>query len=84
MNNNVKMAINMLQNHIVSCTTSDNILLIFDNTDKLNRYKNNHKHICPNELLTTIDEITYSNFLTGRRYKAYWFMRDEDIEGDGK
>lgn len=80
MNDDVKTAINMLQNHIVPCTISDNILLIFDNMNKLSRYKNNHKHICPNELLTTIDEITNSNFLTGKRYKSYWFMRDEDIE----
>lgn len=80
MNDDVKTAINMLQNHIVPCTISDNILLIFDNMNKLSRYKNNHKHICPNELLTTIDKITNSNFLTGKRYKSYWFMRDEDIE----
>ena len=80
MNDDVKMAINMLQNHIVPCTISDNILLIYDNMNKLIRYKKNHKHICPNELLTTTDEITYSNFLTGKRYKSYRFMRDEDIE----
>lgn len=81
MNDDLKMTINRLQNRIVNSFESDNILLIFDNQEQLEKYKRNKKYICPNELFTTINELCFTNFLDGKKYKQYWFMLDKDIGG---
>lgn len=69
-----KTIINKLQYHIVPCTESDNILLIFDNKAELLKYKRNKKYMCPNEILKTMDELFKTNALVGIRYKRYYFV----------
>lgn len=69
-----KTIINKLQYHIVPCTESDNILLIFDNKAELLKYKRTKKYICPNEILKTQNELLETNALVGIRYKRYYFV----------
>lgn len=69
-----KTIINELQYHIVPCTESDNILLIFDNKAELLKYKRTKKYICPNEILKTQNELLETNTLVGIRYKRYYFV----------
>lgn len=70
----IKTIINELQYHIVPCTESDNILLIFDNKAELLKYKRTKKYICPNEILKTQNELLETNALVGIRYKRYYFV----------
>lgn len=74
MNENLKQMLNKLQNYIVSELESDNVLLIFDNEAELLKYKRKHEYMCPNKLLTTIDNLLYSHFLDGLRFKRYCFV----------
>ena len=80
MNDNLKVALNIMQSYIVPEYESDNVLYIFDNKEQLERYKQKmikeHKNT-PDKILKTIDDL--SNGFTGLRFKRYWFMTDRDI-----
>lgn len=80
MKDELKIAIDKLQNHIVQSYESDNVLLIFDNQAELLKYKRAHKYMCPNQILITIEGLCYKqNVLDGLRYKRYHFIRNEEI-----
>lgn len=74
----LKNAINELQTRLVPCTESDNVLLIFDNGLQLKKYKNKNKYLTPDILCATVDDLCH-NFLKGRRFKRYVFMKERDI-----
>lgn len=80
MNDNLKAALNVMQNHIVPEYESDNVLYIFDNKEQLKRYKQKmikeHKNT-PDKILKTIDDL--SKGFTGLRFKRYQFIIDRDI-----
>lgn len=73
---NVKIAIDVLQTHIVQCYESDNVLLIFDNQAELLRYKRKKRYMCPNEILITLQDLLDSNKIDGLRFKRFTFVRD--------
>lgn len=75
MTDELKQLLNILQNHIVS--ENDYVLLIFDNKAELLKYKRKNKYICTNQLLVTINDLIYSNFLDGTRFKRYHFVLSE-------
>lgn len=74
MNNILKQAINMLQNHLAKSYESDNVLLIFDNQAELLKYSRQHKYKTPDQILITIEELCYSYKLDGLRFKRYVFV----------
>lgn len=78
LDNATKYVINKLQNYIVPCYESDNILIIFDNKEELLKYKKNKKYICPNEILKTMNELYETKSLVGSRYKQYYFYIGDD------
>ena len=82
-NDNFKLAINQLQNRLVESYESDNVLLIFDNEQQKQKYKNYLKenNLCEiDKILITINDLLYRNTLIGLRFKRYWFITDEDMK----
>ena len=75
MNDDLKIAINLMQDRIVS--DCNDILLIFDNQIELNKYKKNHVKNSA-EILITFNDLVNKG-LVGRRFRRYWFMTDRDI-----
>lgn len=79
MNDDMKSLIDLLQTRIVDCTKSDNVLLIFDNQEDLEKYKKVYKHIAPNLILRTLD-VMQKTSLIGLRYKRFHFVREDEID----
>lgn len=82
-NDNFKNALNVLQNHLVKSTESDNVLFIFDNEEQKQKYKKylRQNKLCEiDKILITINDLLYTNSLIGLRYKRYWFMTDDDMK----
>lgn len=78
LDNNLKNAINVLQNYLVQSYESDYVLLIFDNQAELLKYKRKKNYMCPNEILRTIDELCNYKYFDGLRFKRYFFMMGDD------
>ena len=76
MGDELKISINIMQDYIVR--DSENILLIFDNIEQLERYKRNINFEHSNEILITINDLLCKG-LVGIRFRRYWFMTDRDI-----
>lgn len=83
MNDNLKMGLNRMQAHLVSCTISDGVLYIFESEKEKNRYKQllmiKHKNT-PDKILKTLNDLCLPSGLTGLRFKRYWFITDEDFK----
>lgn len=78
MSDELKIVLNIMQDRLV--LSSDNILLIFDKREQLERYKKEKQSSKPsNEILITINELLSPNSLVGLRFRRYWFMTDRDL-----
>ena len=78
--NELKNFLNIMQDYLTN--DSEKILLIFDKRYQLERYRKRKKEEkLENEILITYGELLYkgSKCLTGRRFRRYWFMTDEDL-----
>lgn len=78
--NELKKFLNIMQDYLTN--DSEKILLIFDKRYQLEGYRKGKKEEkLENEILITYGELLYngSNCLTGRRFRRYWFMTDEDL-----
>lgn len=76
MGDELKISINIMQDYITK--DSENVLLIFDNTEQLKKYEKNDNREHSNEILITINDLLCKG-LIGRRFRRYWFMTDRDI-----
>ena len=76
MGDELKISINIMQDLMER--DSENILLIFDNPEQLERYKKNTNFDHSNEILITINDLLCKG-LIGIRFRRYWFMTDRDI-----
>lgn len=75
LNNNIKFMLNELQNHITKDT--DKILLIFDNNQQLNSFKEEHQddiEYMHDFILMTLVDLMCEYKLTGISFKRYKFM----------
>lgn len=83
----LKIGINMLQYHIDR--SSDNVLLIFDNGMSVDRYKKYvtkliSKNMIPEDywdktICVTIEDLYRPHGLTGRKFRSYRFILEEEI-----
>ena len=72
----LKNAINELQTRIVPCYESDNVLLIFDKQEQIDRYKKFIDYITPDRICITLKDLCESNKLRGTRFKRFMFVTD--------
>lgn len=78
LDNNLKIAINMLQYHLDE--NSNVTLLIFENKEQQMKYIKSLKTVVINEKGVTINELYNPHILDGLRYKRYEFIIDKEVK----